>query len=443
MAKIVLKDKELRDLTIPATGNRIDYDLPKGPRDAGFVRGFAVRTTAAGTKTFLLVYVSKDGQERRHRIGDYGPHTVTTARAEAARLRRIVDEGGDPFADAKAARAKAEANRGRDSASFGGLLTAYVDQLRRARKSSADKVAAELARTVQVPFPALWRGSAHAVTVDDLLRITGRLTGAAQWRQAEKTRAYLRAAYAACIASRGDAGTADLYAEFRHVHNIAADLGPISRPDATGENQADAKRSLSAAELHVYWKRIKAAPGSRGAILRFHLLTGAQRAEQLARLTIRQWDRDAGTVLLLDGKGRRKRAREHLVPLIPDAAQALEAMAGDAGPYLFTLDQGQHGAGYHTLRTHVGKIALAMVDAGEAGATFTPGELRITVETRLAAAGVSKDVRAQLQSHGLGGVQGKHYDRHDYLDEKRDALERLRALLEPGRVVKMPARKRA
>jgi hypothetical protein len=32
-------------------------------------------------------------------------------------------------------------------------------------------------------------------------------------------------------------------------------------------------------------------------------------------------------------------------------------------------------------------------------------------------------LRAQLQSHGLGGVQDAHYDRHDYMLEKRRALE--------------------
>jgi hypothetical protein len=41
----------------------------------------------------------------------------------------------------------------------------------------------------------------------------------------------------------------------------------------------------------------------------------------------------------------------------------------------------------------------------------------------LAGLGVSSDVRAQLQSHGLGGVQTRHYDRHDYMAEKRQALE--------------------
>jgi hypothetical protein len=90
------------------------------------------------------------------------------------------------------------------------------------------------------------------------------------------------------------------------------------------------------------------------------------------------------------------------------------------------------------VRAIVGQVAADMVGAGEVAATFTPGELRITVETRLAAAGVSRETRAQLQSHGLGGVQGKHYDKHSYMDEKREALATLRRLLEPaGKVVQL------
>ena len=47
-----------------------------------------------------------------------------------------------------------------------------------------------------------------------------------------------------------------------------------------------------------------------------------------------------------------------------------------------------------------------MAEAGELEkGPFTAGDLRRTVETRLAAVGVSAEVRAQLQSHGLGGIQ--------------------------------------
>lgn len=60
---------------------------------------------------------------------------------------------------------------------------------------------------------------------------------------------------------------------------------------------------------------------------------------------------------------------------------------------------------------------------------FTVGDLRRTVETRLSAAGVQPSEMAQLQSHGLGGVQQRHYNKYGYLQEKRAALETLYHLL--------------
>lgn len=438
MARFRFDDTVVRDLVPPAKGYRLDFDMQGGPREP-YTRGFALRTTAAGTRTFLLSYVAANGRERRQRIGDYGVHTVTTAREAARKLRLQVDGGADPYADAKQSRAKAEAGRERAAATLGGMLDAYVEQLRRAKKPSADKVAGEIHRTMRDPFPALWKAPADGVTLDDLVFVLNKLTRAGKWRQAEKTRSYIRAAYSAASASRGNAATSDLYAPFAHVANIGRDLGTITRPAASAEND---KRALSSEELAAYWRHIKAMPGPHGALLRFHLLTGAQRCEQLARLTARSYDRDAKTVTVMDGKGRRKRMREHVVPLLPDAVAALAIMTGDAGTYLFTLDGGEHGACYHTTREQVGKVAAAMVDAGETTTTFTPGELRITVETRLTAAGVSKETRAHLQSHGLGGVQDKHYDKYDHLSEKREALETLRRMLEPRAKV-VPMRRKA
>ena len=56
------------------------------------------------------------------------------------------------------------------------------------------------------------------------------------------------------------------------------------------------------------------------------------------------------------------------------------------------------------------------------GETFDLRDVRRTVETMLAALRVSKDTRSQLLSHGISGVQSAHYDRHDYIEEKRAAL---------------------
>lgn len=166
-------------------------------------------------------------------------------------------------------------------------------------------------------------------------------------------------------------------------------------------------------------------PGPDGALLRFHLLTGGQRVEQLGRLTVADFDRAASAVSLEDPKGRRSTPRRHVLPLVRPALEALEVMtAPGLGPYLFTITGGETGAVYSTAQHRLSRVVSTMHEAGELpGGPFTMGDLRRTVETRLAEAGVSLEIRAQLQSHGLGGVQSRHYDRADYLAQKREALQ--------------------
>ena len=74
----------------------------------------------------------------------------------------------------------------------------------------------------------------------------------------------------------------------------------------------------------------------------------------------------------------------------------------------------------------VTEIALAMgVDQ------FDLRDIRRTVETMLAGMNVSRDIRAQLLSHGLSGVQSVHYDRYDYLKEKHEALIKWEVYIKP------------
>jgi integrase len=92
-----LTDAVIRRLPAPAKGNKINYDDE--------VKGLGCRVTAAGAKSFVLNYLTKGGRERRITIGSCADWTCTEARAEAKRLRHIVDQGGDPLADIQDARA--------------------------------------------------------------------------------------------------------------------------------------------------------------------------------------------------------------------------------------------------------------------------------------------------------------------------------------------------
>ena len=53
-----------------------------------------------------------------------------------------------------------------------------------------------------------------------------------------------------------------------------------------------------------------------------------------------------------------------------------------------------------------------------------PRDLRLAVKTRMGELGIAKDVRDRLQNHAAMDVSAKHYDRYDYMAEKRAAAER-------------------
>jgi len=77
----------------------------------------------------------------------------------------------------------------------------------------------------------------------------------------------------------------------------------------------------------------------------------------------------------------------------------------------------------------VTELSTAMVEANQSREPFQLRDLRRMLETLLASLGVSRDVRGQVQSHRLGGVQQRHYDRHEYWGEKRATLALLSAHL--------------
>ena len=91
-----LKDLMIKHLPTPAKSNKVHYDDE--------VKGFGVGVTAAGARSFVLNYVTRSGRERRYTIGSCQDWSTTAARAEARRLRQLIDQGGDPLADIEAER---------------------------------------------------------------------------------------------------------------------------------------------------------------------------------------------------------------------------------------------------------------------------------------------------------------------------------------------------
>lgn len=409
----------------------------------------AARCLKDGSINFYFRYTKSDGGRGAIPLGLYSPRkakgrlTLEQATAEADRLSRRY-KGGDR--DLKAAldsearlREKQrkeealQAKRDAQRATLGDVLEGYCNHLDAMKKASAGKVRGTLYRHVKDVWPDLWREKAADLELDDLLPVIAKVSDAGKAREAEKLRAYIRAAFTVAVQARQSPGALPSLRNLQITSNPAADIAPIGAVSEGGQ------RHLSQTELQNYWERICKLPTPYGSLLRFHLLTGGQRVSQLSRLTTEHYDASAQIISLRDGKGRRKKARVHDIPLLPAAVIALSEMQGGAiGPFIFTVTAGKSGTGYDVTRRYLKGVCDEMLrDGNLEHGPFTLGDLRRTVETRLAAAGVAPHVRAQLQSHGISGVQTKHYDRHDYLPEKRRALETLYRIVtgESGDVV--------
>ena len=398
-----------------------------------------VRKLSSGAVTFYW-RVTINGKSARELVGVYDSSAppkslkptstgysikaaMRAAEAMAAQHHANLEAGG--YAGIRAAEAAAKtqaATAKRDAAQYTlqALLTDYCEHLETLGRVSHKDAHSIFKLHIFQPWPKVAAMPANEVSGEQVADMMRRLVELDKDRTANKLRSYVRAAYQTAKAARSKASIPVRFKSYNVTHNPGAD----TEPDESA-NRAD-KNPLSAEELRTYWQAIKALPGLRGSILRLHLLTGGQRIEQLVKLTSASVQDDS--ITLLDGKGRPgKPARPHTLPLVPMAAAAL-AECKVQGIFALSTDGGA---------THLNAITLSRwsvaAGAGAGILDFQAKRIRSGVETLLASARISADIRGRLQSHGISGVQNRHYDGHDYQDEKRHALETLLALLDaPG-----------
>lgn len=343
---------------------------------------------------------------------------VRAAEEKALEHHNHREDGGRPAILAARQQEKAAAIEAKKQAAvytLAGLLTDYCDYLEQLGRPSHKDARSIFANHVLEPWPKVAALPAREVTGEQVADMMRRALELGKGRTANKLRSYVRAAYQTARAARSKASIPLRFKGYNVTSNPAAD----TEPDESA-NKAD-KRPLSADELRTYWQAIKPVPGFKGAVLRLHLLTGGQRIEQLVNLKTADATKDS--ITLFDGKGRPgKPPRPHTLPLIPTAAAALRE-CNPQGLFALSTDGGVTHLAATTLS------AWAVEAVGDKIPDFQAKRIRSGVETLLASARISSEIRGRLQSHGISGVQARHYDGHDYMDEKRHALVTLHKLV--------------
>lgn len=315
---------------------------------------------------------------------------------------------------------------------FGELLDGYVSKMVVEGRVSAKEIDNMFRLHVKDYHPALVGRAAADIEPEDIQLILAGVLGRkpkgrgighkaagtslnGMRTTCDKLRRYLQAAFShAAKAHLAPERLANEGKVFSIRSNPVRDI-PVTQGTGAGDTE-----SLSPDELGELLRHLDTLPARHAAIAKAAIYLGGQRLTQLCAVP---WDAvtDA-TICLMDGKGRKAQAWEHLLPLTERVSQILAPLLDDRiGPGPFSLTLGK-SANPNTLSTIFIDAGRSLSAAGKVQA-FTWKNIRVTAESLLAHLGVSAEVRAWLLSHGRSGVQAKHYDRYSYLPEKRAALE--------------------
>ena len=360
------------------------------------------------------------------KIGDHPALSLEQARQEARQLVELVRQGTDPkVARAETRLANLEATRQAAAlGSFESLLESYIAHLRRGGKESANAVAAIFKRHVIGPWPELIKLPANRIAPEGVRDILARMVRKGIGRQTNILRSYLQAAF-------NHGAHADLDPRRAAVDSAVFRLAgnPVSLLPRIQEFEATRHRILSDAEFRFLWAELSAVRLEIAHTIRCEILLGGQRFLQLLRATWADYDAKAQVLRLADPKGKRVEAAPHLLPVSKRVQGLLEELRvrNGSGTWIFSTTEGQKPIHHTSLPSVFAEIAVRVPESQRQSPEPLQGrDIRRSIETRLQALGVSREVRAQLLSHGrTSGVQQKHYERHDYLPEKTKALAEL------------------
>lgn len=353
-------------------------------------KGLALRVTKAGSKSWTY-HFTWTAKRVRMTFGTYPSTSLAKAHTLADEAKAALEAGDDPrlaWAAPETLKAVCEAWAKREAATL----------------RTGDSSKATLARLV---YPTLGDRPINDIRRSDIVRLLDGIEDDRGPAMADKTLAIIRRIFN-WHASRSD--------DFR---------SPIVRGMARTGSQARA-RILTDEEIRTVWAAA-AGQGPFGRLVRFLLLTGARRTEAAAM----PWSEIDGGDWLLPGP--RNKTKLDLVRPLASAALAVLGAKPDGATFVFSNVGGAAPLrGYGSLKAAFDLAVAAELRKHDPKAEpmprFTLHDLRRTARSLMSRAKVPTDHAERVLGHVIGGVRGI-YDRHEYMDEKRDALAALARLV--------------
>lgn len=379
-------------------------------------RGFHIQVLPSGVKQFGL-YRKQDGKQRFYNLGDYSTQfTLALAREKCRHYNKLLNDGIDPRVYEAEIAEKTESKRqalalAAKAPTIDDLLDYYLNTLEneRTRKNITQQFKTDVR-------PFIGKIKAHQLSETDAAAVINRVVRRGANRSARNLYIALNAAF----------NRARKNLEF----NLKGWSNPLDDVDKPKEGDPT-DRALSVEEIKNFWQALDKYTGmspSLKNVLQLLILTG-QRVKDIIEL---EWPEVnlSGDSAYLDltisrTKTGKKTRRGHIVPL-PSMSKEILKKQLHTGKAVFS------GKSDPDVPMHWQSLTKALARMLETTNIehFSPRDIRTTVKTHMARIKVLKEIRDRIQNHALHDVASKHYDRHDYYDEKLDGLERWQSELE-------------
>jgi integrase len=383
------------------------------------VKGFIVRRLPSGTVSYGYRFRNREGKQRWVPIGLHGQITPDQARTLAKKRAGEVANGGDPVE---------ERRKEKSAATLKAVCEEYLTRECGMKRDANGKATFEggKIRSAQQRLNAFERlvypDEISSEQIDEIKRskivkLLDEIEVEHGASMAHSVLAFLSRVFS-WYAARSD--------HFRSP--IVRGMGRVKPRERAG------KRVLSDDEIREIWSALDSdaedIPACFSKLLRTLLLTAVRRTEA-ARMS---WSEIEGELWTVPGS-RMKGKLDHVVPLTP----AVSAIIGEklkhakAHPFVFSTTGGKKPfSGYSKAKAALDR-KIARLRKSTNRDPMPPWTLsrdvRRTSKTLMARAGVRPDISERVLAHVIPGVEGI-YDRYEYAAEKREALEKLAALIE-------------
>lgn len=364
------------DYLPPCTGKR--YEV----RDT-LLPGFMLRVARNGGKVWYLV-TRVHGRQRRIKIGTYPILSLVDAREKARsilrdkQLGRLVETDGTLSTKRKP--------------SLPEIVPQFIELYAKPRNREWKEVKALLGK-----FNVLGNRPIDEIKRPDVVAVLDGIMARGTPYRANRALAAIKKLFSWCV----DRGVLDF--------NPLAGLKPPAKETARD-------RVLTDKELAACWQEADIEDFPFGPFFKLLILTGQRRGE----VSGMSWSEiDFERAIWTIPAKRAKNATQHTVPLAPLAIEILKSIPRFLkSDLVFTTNGKREISGFGRLKRRLDRAA----GSGD----WRIHDIRRTVATNMAIMGTAPHVIEAVLNHKTGIVSGVAavYNRHAYLIEKREALER-------------------